>query len=72
MPCGIEKVGNYKFSFSDYSIELDNIGVGELSHDGCLLEELDLVSLTSSFFECLHGYLNLLPSFSGQPFSPVN
>ena len=32
-------------SITDNSIKLDNIGVSELRHDGCLLQELDFTGL---------------------------
>ena len=57
------------FSFSDYSIKLDDIGVRELSHDGRLLEELDLIFLASFFFECLHRYVHFFLWTWFHPFS---
>ena len=39
------------FFIADYSMKCDNIRVSELSHDGCLLEELHFVLFTQSFLE---------------------
>ena len=36
---------SYLITVADNSIELNHIGVSELGHDSCLLEELDLVAL---------------------------
>ena len=42
----IHYLQTYWFSQCDHSTHLHHIGVFELSHDGCLLEELDPVLLT--------------------------
>ena len=59
----------YWLSISDDTMKLDDIGVGELPHDGCLLEELDLVLFTSSFLECLHSHIDLSLCSRNCPFT---
>ena len=48
------------FSHSHHSIEPDDIGMAELAHDGCLLEELDLVDLRSVWPEYFDSHLQPL------------
>ncbi len=42
----------YRFFPTDHSMQQDHIGVSKLSHDGCLLQELDLVSISRQGLHC--------------------
>ena len=44
------------FSHSDHSIQLDHVGMFKLSHDGCLLQKLDLVRFIWSWLQWFYGY----------------
>ena len=46
----------YRVIFCDYSMESDNVGVIELAHDGCLLQEPDSVQLCCSQLELFDGH----------------
>ena len=46
----------YRVIFCDYSMENDNVGVIELAHDGCLLQEPDSVQLCCSQLELFDGH----------------
>ena len=50
--------GHYRLSHCDHAQELDNVRMMELSVDGCLLQELDLVFLASSAVESFDGTLH--------------
>ena len=49
----------YRFSFADNSIESDNIGMSELCHDGCFLEEFHFIHFCCSFLKKLHSNWNI-------------
>ena len=49
----------YRLSFTDNSVQRDNIGVPELCHDGCFLEEFDFIHLTHALLEKLHSNWNV-------------
>ncbi len=48
---------SHRLSHSDHTHQLDDIGVSELTHNGCLLEELDLVYFICTLVS-LHCHLN--------------
>ena len=48
----------YWFSYSDHPHEHDKVGVSELSINGRLLEEFDLLFLRGSRLELLHSYIH--------------
>ena len=59
------------FSNCDHSVELDDIGVGELSHDGCLLEQFDFLSLWGAWLQRLDGQLHGCPGDGPDPFADL-
>ena len=48
----------YRFPYSDHSMQLDHIGMLKLSIDGCLLQKLDLVIFSGSWFQSLHSHFH--------------
>ena len=58
----------HRFSHSDHTIQLHNIGVTELSHDGRLLQKLDSVFLSAVWLQCLHSNLHCA---AGEPPHPL-
>ena len=48
----------HRFSHSHYTIQLHDIGMVELSHDGCLLQKLDSVFLSGVWLQRLHSNLH--------------
>ena len=52
------------FPHSNHSVQLDHVGMSELTHDGRLLEELDFVFLIFALVDLdghLHGSPRALP-----------
>lgn len=47
----------HRLRHSDHSVQPHNIGVVELPHDGCLLEESYLGILPQGGLECLHCHV---------------
>ena len=61
---GLIKVLTHWLPHSDHSVQLDHVGVSELSHDGRLLEELDFVCLVFALVGLdghFHGSPRTLP-----------
>lgn len=59
-------------SHGDYTIEFDNIGVGELAHDGCLLEKFEFLSHRSTWLQRLDGKFHGGPSNRPKAFANLS
>ena len=68
---GYSMSNNYKsinnsthwFFIADHSIKDDNVWMFELSHDGCLLEELHFIHVFRASFQSLQSNLQICPAF---------
>ena len=57
----------HRLSHSDHSIQLHHVWVTELSHDGCLLQELDLVHLLHSWVQRFQCHFHITPRWLPHP-----
>ena len=48
----------HRLANGDHTQKFDDVGMQELAHDGCLLEELHLIVFRRIGIESLNGYLN--------------